>query len=197
MSVGWYKKMSPEKRREYLDKQNLKKKKLYWKNPEKYRKESLESISRNKDKVKARKLKYRQNNQEKLIVYEKQRWIKIKDHKKEYERKRRADDINFILSRRLRSRIRSALKYVLDGQGKNCKTLDLLGCTIEEFKIYIESKFQSGMTWDKKSEIHIDHIIPISSFDLTDPNQQKQCFHYKNLQPLWRIDNQRKSNKIQ
>jgi hypothetical protein len=48
----------------------------------------------------------------------------------------------------------------------------------------------------KKAAWHVDHIIPCSSFDLTDSEQQKKCFHYTNLQPLWAIDNLKKSNKI-
>ncbi len=70
---------------------------------------------------------------------------------------------------------------------KYCKTRELLGCNYKEFKIYFENKFTKFMSWEKflKSEIHIDHIIPCVSFDLSDPEQQKLCFHYTNLQPLW------------
>lgn len=72
-----------------------------------------------------------------------------------------------------------------------------LGCSMEELKVYLESKFQPGMSWDNYSFTgwHIDHIIPLSSFDLTDPEQFKQACHYTNLQPLWAEDNFKKSNK--
>lgn len=70
---------------------------------------------------------------------------------------------------------------------KSNKSEVLLGCTYKEFKIYLESKFTKFMTWEKfmSSRIHIDHIIPCSSFDLSKEENQKKCFHYTNLQPLW------------
>ena len=54
------------------------------------------------------------------------------------------------------------------------------------------------MTWKNygRNGWHIDHILPCSSFDLTDPEQRRKCFHYTNLQPLWEIDNIRKSDKV-
>ena len=68
-----------------------------------------------------------------------------------------------------------------------------LGCSIEEFKAYIESLFQPGMTWGNwgkgNNKWHIDHIRPISSFDLSDRDQLKKACHYSNLQPLWEVDN--------
>jgi hypothetical protein len=73
-----------------------------------------------------------------------------------------------------------------------------LGCSIEELKIYLESKFQEGMSWDNWSlkGWHIDHIKPLASFDLTDRNQLIQAYYYTNLQPLWAKDNMAKSDKI-
>ena len=74
---------------------------------------------------------------------------------------------------------------------------ELLGCTNEEFKDHISSQFKNGMDWDRfnNGEIHIDHIKPCCTFDLTDENQLRVCFHYTNLQPLWAIDNYRKAKK--
>lgn len=90
-----------------------------------------------------------------------------------------------------RSRVLAALK----GLNKAESTTKMLGCTVEELKAHLESLFQPRMSWDNHGEWHIDHIKPCSKFDLTDPEQQKICFHYTNLQPLWAIDNIRKSNK--
>lgn len=90
-----------------------------------------------------------------------------------------------------RSRISSALK----GKLKNTSTITMLGCSIEELKIHIEKQFLKGMHWGNRGKWHIDHIKPCSKFDLVDPKQQAICFHYTNLQPLWAIDNIKKSNK--
>ena len=77
-----------------------------------------------------------------------------------------------------------------------------LGCSISELKTHLESMWQDGMSWDnygRKRSIkcwHIDHIIPLDFFDLTDPNQVKKACHYTNLQPLWAINNFKKTNKL-
>jgi hypothetical protein len=72
-----------------------------------------------------------------------------------------------------------------------------LGCSSwDELKNYLEKQFTCGMNWENMGEWHIDHIIPCSSFDLTNIEQQMKCFHYSNLQPLWAKDNLSKSNKI-
>jgi len=75
--------------------------------------------------------------------------------------------------------------------------MNLLGCTAKHFKDYFEKKFTEGMSWEifmSGGQIHIDHIQPCSSFDLSEPAQQQACFHYSNLQPLWAKDNLRKSD---
>ena len=76
--------------------------------------------------------------------------------------------------------------------------MKLVGCTLDELKNHLEKQFTKGMTWKNYNYRgwHVDHIIPCSSFDLIDPEQQKECFHYTNLQPLWGKDNIKKSNKI-
>lgn len=73
-----------------------------------------------------------------------------------------------------------------------------LGCSIEEFKTHLESKFQHGMTWENygRKGWHIDHIKPLSSFDLTDGEQLKIACNYKNMQPLWWNDNLSKGSHV-
>jgi hypothetical protein len=107
-----------------------------------------------------------------------------------YIKRRLTIDPDFAMKRLLSARIRRAL--CCSGAKKSIKTVDLLGCSIPELRKHLESKFATGMTWDNRREWHIDHIRPCVSFNLTDPVQQKQCFHYTNLQPLWRGDNIRK-----
>jgi hypothetical protein len=83
----------------------------------------------------------------------------------------------------------------LKGRFKSKRTIELLGCSIEEVWNHLESKFKSGMTKENHGLWHIDHIKPCASFDLTDPEQQAICFHYTNLQPLWAVDNRRKGSR--
>lgn len=115
------------------------------------------------------------------------------DYGNSYIKNRRQIDINFKLIRNIRTRFASAL----DGDYKSGSAVKDLGCSIEEFKAYIESKFQPGMAWDNWSRIgwHLDHIKPLSCFDLTNLKELKEACHYSNLQPLWAIDNLRKSDK--
>lgn len=109
------------------------------------------------------------------------------EHSNAYFRNKYATDLNRKIGSCLRSRLRKALK----GNVKSKSTISLLGCTIEELKKHLESKFESGMTWDNwtTNGWHIDHIRPIASFDLSDPAQQKEACSYTNLQPLWAEDN--------
>jgi len=81
---------------------------------------------------------------------------------------------------------------------KENKTVELLGCTPAFFKSYIEGLFTDGMDWSMvlNSEIHLDHIVPCSKFNLLEPTEQAKCFHYTNMQPLWAEDNLLKHDKI-
>ena len=90
--------------------------------------------------------------------------------------------------------MRSGLHRGIKRNQKAGSAVSDLGCSIPEFKIYIESLFQKGMTWDNWSTHgwHLDHIIPLSSFDLTDREQFLIACNYKNLQPLWAKDNLKK-----
>jgi hypothetical protein len=103
-------------------------------------------------------------------------------------------DPEYKLKHILRVRIQKALKLGC----KNTSSKELLGCSISEYKSYLESKFTKGMSWENygRKGWHIDHIIPCSSFNLLDIEQQKQCFHYTNTQPLWWEDNLKKHNKL-
>ena len=88
---------------------------------------------------------------------------------------------------RLRTRIYHAIRFGLKG-GSAVRDL---GCSIEYLRGYLAGQFEPGMTWDNwtTNGWHIDHIQPLASFDLTDPEQFRQAAHYTNLQPLWAADN--------
>lgn len=96
------------------------------------------------------------------------------------------------IAQTLRGRVRKALKNGI----KIAHTETLVGCSFNELKCYLESKFKLGMTWENYGSWHIDHILPCSSFDLTIPEEQVKCFHYSNLQPLWAYENRSKGNKL-
>ena len=111
----------------------------------------------------------------------------------EWYKEKLSTNIDYRIIHNLRERLRVALQ----NNSKGTKTKDMLGCSIEEFKQYLESKFTKGMDWSNygRKGWHIDHIRPCISFDMSDPEQPKQCFHYTNLQPLWWEDNLKKYSK--
>jgi hypothetical protein len=115
-------------------------------------------------------------------------------YKRDYEKRWKEAD----RSRRIGCNLRSRFTNALGGVKKYYKFEELCGCTEEFLREYLASLWEEGMSWDNYSQYgwHVDHIKPMSSFDLTDPAQQKQCCHYTNLQPLWWKDNLIKGNKV-
>ena len=107
------------------------------------------------------------------------------------------DEPQYKILQVLRARFYNAVVKQHKGK-KASSTKNIIGCSIKELRKYIESKFDKDMSWSNFGLYgwHIDHIIPCSSFDLTKPSEQKKCFHYTNLQPLWACDNLSKSNKL-
>jgi len=161
---------------------------------------------KNIEKEKVRQKEYRKNNIEKLKEMEKlrdpekeklRRKIYCKNNRQKinlYIRNRYKNDTQYRLTCVLRNRLYSTTRY----KRRAGSAVKDLGCTLEEFKIYLESKFINGMSWDNWAYKgwHIDHIIPLSSFDLTKEEEFKKAVHYTNLQPMWSMDNHKKSNKI-
>jgi hypothetical protein len=109
-----------------------------------------------------------------------------------YEKKRRKTDIIWKIKKNLRHRVWAVLK----GANKSAKTIELLGCSLEELKKHLEKKFEDGMDWNNYGVWHLDHIIGCANFDLSDPEQQKICFHYTNLQPMWGEKNIQKGSRL-
>lgn len=108
-------------------------------------------------------------------------------------RKNKHDPL-FILPRAMRTRVHNAIRR---GHSVKCaRTLDLLGCSIDSLKIHLENQFSAGMGWHNYGLWHIDHIIPIAAFDLSNPMEQKMAFNYTNLQPLWAVENYKKSSRL-
>lgn len=94
----------------------------------------------------------------------------------------------------IKSRLRRSLK--LNYKDKPGSFNDAFGCDLNTFRVFIEGKFTEGMTWENHGEWHLDHIIPLSSFDLSDIDEFQKANHYLNFQPLWAKDNLEKSNKL-
>lgn len=102
------------------------------------------------------------------------------------------------LKANLRGRYLDAIKRHTTGGkvNKHHSAIELIGCDIQFYKQYLEQQFQSDMTWENHGVVwEIDHIKPCASFDLIHSNQQKECFHYSNTQPLYYSDNRSKGDK--
>lgn len=129
----------------------------------------------------ANKEKIQEYNKEYSKLYTTKNLETIRIRRRHYEKTRMSEHNKLIRS--LRNRINLSLK----GLEKSDSTKKLLGCTAQFLKEHLESKFTKGMTWKNRGihGWHIDHIKPCSSFDLSNSEQQRACFHYTNLQPLW------------
>jgi hypothetical protein len=212
-----------KKNKENLQKYQKKYKKKYRLNyKEEIKKQSQEYYQKNKSKLLEQSKKYLNDNRKKRNEYNRKygkrkkrkeymkkynkngkrkeylRKYKI-SHKKEratYIRYKRENDINFKIRDNYRKRTYMALK----SNSKKGYTLELLGCSIDQLKQYLESQFVENMNWDNygfgNDKWNIDHIIPCASFDLTLKENQYKCFHFTNLQPLWQIDNFEKKAKL-
>ena len=171
--------------------------------------ENLESKRERSEYFKAHYLK----NKAKKDAYAKEYRIKHIDkalaaarvsNKKNFQRtkldryKYRNERYKTVTEVRITELLRKRFKSLVYKGFKKESAIDLLGCSLDYFKSYIESKFYIGMSWENHGlkTWHIDHIKPCASFDLTKVENQKICFHYTNMQPLWAFDNLSKSDKI-
>lgn len=148
---------------------------------------------------------YEKKNKRYLVRY----WNNPEKYRKkavEYDKKRVKEDINYRIRKHLRVRFYELVKK----ENKSDSIINLIGCVVPDYKIYLESKFLPIFAWENQGLVwEIDHIIPLSKFDLTDPEQQKKAFHYTNTEPRFKttaiaesygyknqIGNRNKLNKI-
>ena len=121
-------------------------------------------------------------------------WAAAVKRHSEYISGRRFAEPSFRMSLVLRNRLWSAIR---GGRGrKHSSASVLVGCAWDHLRTHLESQFTLGMTWENYGQWHIDHIRPCASFDLSDLEQQKECFHYTNLQPLWAEENIKKGARL-
>lgn len=140
-------------------------------------------------------LTYRKKNRAAKAAYDRKYQSDNKERlnsvKRTYAACRKANDPAYALLRNLRTRVSQAM----DGRGKDAPTIELLGCTADQFREHVESQFVDGMGWSQRGLWHLDHSLPISAFDLAKPKHQRYAFHWSNCQPMWAEDNLRKSDK--
>lgn len=185
----------------YTEKRKESYRKYYNKNKEKIkivrkaqynREKKKDYYNKNKEGIK----EYYNKNRERIMGVRKEYLSRNRKKINDYRRNWRKDT-QVKLSENLRTRLCMALK----GNYRNGSAVQDLGCTIPELKIYLQSQFKEGMTWNnhgnRLEKWSIDHIIPLSLFDLTDRSELLKAVHYTNLQPLWHVDNQRKGNKYE
>lgn len=143
-----------------------------------------------KERCEKQSLYYRSNSVERL-AYNKVYHKKNRDSVNEQRRKRYRNDVQFRLGMNLRSRLAMALKR----KSKCGSAVRDLGCSIHFLVGYLESKFRDGMNWDNQGTVwHLDHIRPLSSFDLEKAEEFLTAVHYTNLQPLLAEENLKKGD---
>lgn len=150
------------------------------------------------------KQRYHSNEEYREKYLEKNRIRRRQPTFKEQEKFKSKTNIHYRVKKTCQNRIRMAIAAVkkqlnIDIQ-KSAKTIELIGCSISELIKFLELKFLPGMNWQNHGygddKWHVDHIIPCAFFDLTKPEEQRKCFHYTNLQPLWQKDNLSKKDNI-
>lgn len=183
-------------------------KNYYENNKERLRQYNKEYRARNSHKLSINSSKYYRQNANKIHIYNlkrkdsrssynkkyyKENRNKLSKYRSEYLSNRYKTDILFKIKQLLRSRLNDACRD--KGFVKSRKTIQVLGCNLEQFKSHIESLFTTGMGWANYGKLgwHIDHIIPLASAK-TQQELEALC-HYKNLQPLWWNDNLRKGSR--
>jgi len=139
--------------------------------------------------------KYREEHKEYFNEYCHNHYHTKKELYRVWERNRLQTDSSFRIKKSIIALLYFHLKK--NNEYKNKHTIEYLGCSIDEYRKYLELKFTPEMSWDNYGEYwEIDHIKPIDSFNINNPEELTKCFHYTNTQPLYWKENREKSNKI-
>ena len=199
----------------------------YWKNREKAREKDKQWRQANKELIKSYRKKWREANpdyrkkryakhREKELSARNEEWKNNPEKMRQKQRERRAK-LSPATKRKFAKRkgvwhyerlavdpmykilcnLRIRLCDFLRGKGKSISTPELLGCSLQELKSHLESKFQLGMTWENYGALwQVDHIRPCALFDFSNPEDLKVCFHWSNLQPLTAFQNNSKGPRF-
>ena len=180
-----------EVRKEYYLKNIEYHKEYYLKNKIKMNVYSKEYNLKNKEQLQDKYFKNAEYIKEQHKEY--RRRPETKELKRNYSKNKYKTDINFRLSHLCRSRILKALK----GNFKSASTMELIGCTVDELRSHLESLFEPWMTWENQGlgGWDIEHIKACFHFNMADPEQQRECCNWSNLQPMEHIQNIKKGKK--
>lgn len=194
----WFREYARKLRLKNLDKsreyERNKARKLHAANPDKIRSRQRRYYSKNKERMRQIANDARAKNLTKFRNRDKARRNKVYQRKKE----RWHSDPVYKLGMQLRHSLYRSLRR--KSVNKTCSALKLLGCSIDNFVIYIESQFDVGMNWSNwgngEGSWHLDHIVPIALFDISKESHRQRCFHFSNMRPLWAAENLKKNAKF-
>lgn len=182
----------------------------YIRNPEKRKEVTRRYRENNREKIRESSRKWRNKNKEHCREVSRLWWKTHPEKAREYSLRSRAKqiaykkklyqtDVNFRLANVLRVNLRRRLGcFLKNGSNDSVSAIKNLGCSVGDLKIYLESLFQPGMTWDNWGlhGWHIDHFLPFAAFDLSNEENIKKVCHYTNLRPMWATENLKKGKKI-
>lgn len=165
----------------------------YWQDHEKTRRLARDRYKRTKHERKPLTPKQKADRSEATRRYRERHSDRLRALKKE----RLALDSGYRFLQLLGRRIRLAIKAQY--AEKAFKTEELVGCSMKRLRRHFEKQFIAGMGWHNYgyNGWHIDHITPCATFDLSKPDQQKLCFHYRNLRPVWAHENIARGSRIE
>ena len=175
--------MTKEEKKDWMNRCRDNEKKRLKKNPE------LKIIKARKNK------EWRNANKEKIVKSQKKWRANNPGYSYKQHKKRATKDPAYRALHNQRTAFRKRMKLVKKG-GSNSFS-QTLGCSTKEFRHHMESQFDKHMSWDNYGSYwHVDHILPCASFDHTEPEQVKKCWHWSNLQPMEAAENIAKSDQI-
>ena len=168
-------------------------KKQYYK--QYYQDKAKQRYQDNKEGLREYQKQYRQDNKEHIKQHKKQYREQNKENIRVQRKHKRATDLEYKLKDNIRRRINNAIRSQLTK--KSDHSHELLGIPMDKYIRWIEFQLKDDWTWDNwGSEFHIDHVYPISKYDLSKEEEQFKAFNWKNTRPLCKTENMTKSDKI-